>query len=135
MEAERQTAAAREDAMNFGERFLNVHVRESNGGNDAIETFPLEWQALSGSELIHAVWKSSAGSRQTRSVDVEPRNFIRRGDAPRKQIQSRAATQVEHPHGPCPRIFLLADRKSTRLNSSHLGISYAVFCLKKKKEH
>src|SRR5205814_3262657 len=26
----------------------------------------------------------------------------------------------------------LADRKSTRLNSSHLGISYAVFCLKKK---
>src|SRR5436853_2387624 len=28
---------------------------------------------------------------------------------------------------------LRADRKSTRLNSSHLGISYAVFCLKKKK--
>src|SRR5438045_4552286 len=30
----------------------------------------------------------------------------------------------------CPR-----DRKSTRLNSSHLGISYAVFCLKKKKKN
>src|SRR2546426_3185777 len=29
---------------------------------------------------------------------------------------------------------MLADRKSTRLNSSHLVISYAVFCLKKKKE-
>src|SRR5438045_7246534 len=29
---------------------------------------------------------------------------------------------------PAPRL----DRKSTRLNSSHLGISYAVFCLKKK---
>src|SRR5437899_9337594 len=28
----------------------------------------------------------------------------------------------------------LQDRKSTRLNSSHLGISYAVFCLKKKKK-
>src|SRR5438045_6971816 len=27
---------------------------------------------------------------------------------------------------------VLQDRKSTRLNSSHLGISYAVFCLKKK---
>src|SRR5437899_8181933 len=26
------------------------------------------------------------------------------------------------------------DRKSTRLNSSHLGISYAVFCLKKKED-
>src|SRR5256885_3871568 len=32
-----------------------------------------------------------------------------------------------------PRISL-ADRKSTRLNSSHLVISYAVFCLKKKKK-
>src|SRR5256885_9247422 len=29
----------------------------------------------------------------------------------------------------------LQDRKSTRLNSSHLVISYAVFCLKKKKKH
>src|SRR5262245_64410741 len=28
----------------------------------------------------------------------------------------------------------MSDRKSTRLNSSHLGISYAVFCLKKKKK-
>src|SRR5205814_10269306 len=28
---------------------------------------------------------------------------------------------------------MMEDRKSTRLNSSHLGISYAVFCLKKKK--
>src|SRR5258705_1593622 len=27
----------------------------------------------------------------------------------------------------------IVDRKSTRLNSSHLGISYAVFCLKKKR--
>src|SRR5258705_9415569 len=33
---------------------------------------------------------------------------------------------------PVKRIF--ADRKSTRLNSSHLGISYAVFCLEKKNE-
>src|ERR1035438_5479040 len=31
--------------------------------------------------------------------------------------------------------LLLEDRKSTRLNSSHLGISYAVFCLKKKIAH
>src|SRR3712207_8013789 len=29
----------------------------------------------------------------------------------------------------------LQDRKSTRLNSSHANISYAVFCLKKKKTH
>src|SRR3712207_7215473 len=32
-----------------------------------------------------------------------------------------------------PRVFGHEDRKSTRLNSSHANISYAVFCLKKKK--
>src|SRR5258705_9861435 len=31
-------------------------------------------------------------------------------------------------------VLASGDRKSTRLNSSHLGISYAVFCLKKKKK-
>src|SRR5258708_13963872 len=35
--------------------------------------------------------------------------------------------------GPCWRYG--KDRKSTRLNSSHQIISYAVFCLKKKKKH
>src|SRR5690625_5798832 len=33
-----------------------------------------------------------------------------------------------------PLIFGQLDRKSTRLNSSHVAISYAVFCLKKKKK-
>src|SRR2546426_11098911 len=33
-----------------------------------------------------------------------------------------------------PFAYRTADRKSTRLNSSHLVISYAVFCLKKKKK-
>src|SRR5256885_5738496 len=32
-----------------------------------------------------------------------------------------------------PHLVYVPDRKSTRLNSSHLVISYAVFCLKKKK--
>src|SRR5205814_10559145 len=33
-----------------------------------------------------------------------------------------------------PLFMRFIDRKSTRLNSSHLGISYAVFCLKKKNK-
>src|SRR3712207_8635505 len=32
-------------------------------------------------------------------------------------------------------VFQLVDRKSTRLNSSHANISYAVFCLKKKTKY
>src|SRR5205807_6913004 len=35
----------------------------------------------------------------------------------------------------CESVDAMQDRKSTRLNSSHLVISYAVFCLKKKKNH
>src|SRR5205814_5351137 len=56
--------------------------------------------------------------RSLRREAVPPR---RRGSAGRDGLL-RAA-----PLAPCQ------DRKSTRLNSSHLGISYAVFCLKKKK--
>src|SRR5258708_15893361 len=36
---------------------------------------------------------------------------------------------------PRDRVNILLDRKSTRLNSSHQIISYAVFCLKKKKKY
>src|SRR5205085_5420971 len=39
-----------------------------------------------------------------------------------------------HVRGPCLPGANLLDRKSTRLNSSHSQISYAVFCLKKKKQ-
>src|SRR4051812_49458157 len=45
--------------------------------------------------------------------------------------------QLDHPLEPGPAqwvIELTQDRKSTRLNSSHMSISYAVFCLKKKKQ-
>src|SRR5437588_6905393 len=52
-----------------------------------------------------------------------------------------ARTHSQRPHPPRPARALRAlpagdsrkDRKSTRLNSSHTVISYAVFCLKKKK--
>src|SRR3712207_8332428 len=50
---------------------------------------------------------------------VDPRQLLRLAD-PRLR-------QVRRP------LLLLEDRKSTRLNSSHANISYAVFCLKKKK--
>src|SRR2546430_7741006 len=49
----------------------------------------------------------------------------------------RRATGLQQPEGDSGRgtlhLRLTLDRKSTRLNSSHSQISYAVFCLKKKK--
>src|SRR5256885_11522929 len=59
-----------------------------------------------------------------------------RGRRPRRPRASRSSSEVcssrrwpSRGHRPGGR----EDRKSTRLNSSHLVISYAVFCLKKKK--
>src|SRR5438876_6650774 len=45
-----------------------------------------------------------------------------------EQIPRPGLRRIAHPRGEEP-----GDRKSTRLNSSHPSISYAVFCLKKKK--
>src|SRR5687768_18307739 len=42
--------------------------------------------------------------------------------------------QISRPSTDVPLVVLSTDRKSTRLNSSHGYISYAVFCLKKKKK-
>src|SRR2546426_6739512 len=62
-------------------------------------------------------------SRADHHRDELPRLSRARLDAP-----DRVAAELGGPAAPLRR-----DRKSTRLNSSHLVISYAVFCLKKKK--
>src|SRR3712207_7704557 len=46
--------------------------------------------------------------------------------------QEQAAHHGQQPVGVSPAVEVAGDRKSTRLNSSHANISYAVFCLKKK---
>src|SRR3712207_7147211 len=62
-----------------------------------------------------------AGARQRAGVRRHPR----RGELPR--VAAEQALGLHREPG------LQPDRKSTRLNSSHANISYAVFCLKKKK--
>src|SRR5205814_10642061 len=81
-----------------------------------------------------------------RSSDLPPRNL--RADAPPPSARPPSEPQVPMPDPQLPSTRERAgaprrgpdnsapqapgDRKSTRLNSSHLGSSYAVFCLKKK---
>src|SRR3712207_7634180 len=50
------------------------------------------------------------------------------------EIVGRAARHPQRCAAVMDRARGLGDRKSTRLNSSHANISYAVFCLKKKKK-
>src|SRR2546430_10622168 len=57
-----------------------------------------------------------------------------------ERLHQRAARGVDHLRQAVGLLLdaghdLVGDRKSTRLNSSHSQISYAVFCLKKKKRH
>src|SRR2546430_4124350 len=59
------------------------------------------------------------------------------GDVTRVVVLLESADAVLEPRraGARPRARQRLDRKSTRLNSSHSQISYAVFCLKKKKKN
>src|SRR5690606_41118712 len=59
-----------------------------------------------------------------------PRHMLQR------QLQAGSLWPLPLEQGQTRRVslYLIQDRKSTRLNSSHVKISYAVFCLKKKKK-
>src|SRR5258705_2938588 len=74
------------------------------------------------------LFRSKRRARVNRAtVDVErSRNRFRPADRRRmgRVVLSHAHRRTDSERG--------SDRKSTRLNSSHLGISYAVFCLQKK---
>src|SRR2546427_7952788 len=64
------------------------------------------------------------------SRNPQPHRPADQGSRPDVAQFGRAHVLVT-PRGSCR----VLDRKSTRLNSSHSQISYAVFCLKKKKNH
>src|SRR3712207_7356884 len=67
-------------------------------------------------------------------VQFQPRGVPYREAFP-VVVEIREDLDVGAPRGDHPLPLLeFADRKSTRLNSSHANISYAVFCLKKKKK-
>src|SRR5438045_4722327 len=71
--------------------------------------------------------------RSTGDAWAQLRTANGRWEPSRLRVGTTALTQgPQGLHSPLDRQG--GDRKSTRLNSSHLGISYAVFCLKKKKK-
>src|SRR5262245_54633781 len=83
--------------------------------------------------VLHALLDGDAGlpgelGLDTRSVGEGAIGFSR----PLGNVHGRRRLQELGQGVDGHRIIAAEDRKSTRLNSSHLGISYAVFCLKKK---
>src|SRR5438045_7339214 len=74
------------------------------------------------------LFRSEAARRRADAVRVVAGSGWRLSGDSTGGVRSRGAAHRERRDGD------RGDRKSTRLNSSHLGISYAVFCLKKKKK-
>src|SRR5258705_10728607 len=89
------------------------------------------------SEICHRNWSSLVSAffflmirRPPRSTLFPYTTLFRSACQPAGHRQHDGRTGVQGAAHQDP-----VDRKSTRLNSSHLGISYAVFCLKKKKKN
>src|SRR5256885_3810947 len=81
---------------------------------------------ISGAQRGHGR-RAAAGRRPAGALAHRP------AGAARGRAHGLAGRQLPAvAHAPPPRPARRGDRKSTRLNSSHLVISYAVFCLKKK---
>src|SRR5699024_5393146 len=73
---------------------------------------------------LRSIVHDSHGNR-SRAAQGAPRSTTIDRGSPFSAVSGRIDTTQNHPS---------EDRKSTRLNSSHVSISYAVFCLKKKSE-
>src|SRR5256886_12269972 len=85
--------------------------------------------------LAVAVAQSSAVPASLADLDRAAGGVVARVIASGDFKGKRDETTLLYLSGAKPGRVLLVDRKSTRLNSSHSQISYAVFCLKKKKKH
>src|SRR5205814_8288311 len=83
---------------------------------------------------ISSAWRSAVGARYAiPSYDEVALEHWGESCRPVETLRAlRCPWQPRTERTPAPNA---RDRKSTRLNSSHLGISYAVFCLKKKKTY
>src|ERR1039458_5741704 len=102
------------------DRFLSLLARETGGVSRFVTA--RERVDLSAVDLFASMGRPVAsGLRANGNVHPEPPRSVFAGSPVLLygEMESNSGDSVE-------------DRKSTRLNSSHLGISYAVFCLKKK---
>src|SRR5256885_11341126 len=90
------------------------------------------YPTLSRSPFGHAdeMDRVPGGHRDDEGLRIRVADVLRREPHEPPRNVERILSRFDHPGEP---VHGGVDRKSTRLNSSHLVISYAVFCLKKKK--
>src|SRR5262245_9272600 len=119
---ENERAQAGLDAVTK-ERAVLVQVKEAQ---DAFKKGETDRAYAKAKEVL----SSHPAQKDARSIvrKVEEQKLKEANAAPQLNAALKKPITMEFRDAP------LRDRKSTRLNSSHLGISYAVFCLKKKKK-
>src|SRR3989454_2568869 len=107
-------------------RGFSVEFTEHRAYQPGDELRYLDWKILARADrLFVKQFEEETNLRAMILLDAS-RSMAWRGDPARLTKRGYADRLVA---------ALALDRKSTRLNSSHLVISYAVFCLKKKKKH
>src|SRR5438477_12348053 len=104
-----------------GRRYSPLFFFYGDGDDRALHSFPTR---RSSDLLGHGRGGRMKIERDTAVVTAGVRHGRTLGSPVAVQIENRDHANWEG-----------RDRKSTRLNSSHMSISYAVFCLKKKKDN
>src|SRR5690606_41231698 len=100
--------------------YLSCHQRD-------LHSFPTRRSSDLG--IFLATWDGTnidASEDSTSDIGGSTDDLVLSVDINAGQVRFRATAASDN--------WSVRDRKSTRLNSSHVKISYAVFCLKKKKE-
>src|SRR2546427_3576035 len=85
----------------------------------------LQWKSSTSAKVWWPAWLLLS--------EDDPKTFLFEMVVIGQDIRNPLATHRRHGYA-VHKTIALVDRKSTRLNSSHSQISYAVFCLKKKKK-
>src|SRR5207248_11529974 len=94
------------------------------------------FESCAAHRLLHSFPTRRSSDLARRGGANRPRQHVgehRAADAGARRRLHRARTSIRNRQGGA-HLAAQPDRKSTRLNSSHRTISYAVFCLKKKNE-
>src|SRR5438105_5510362 len=97
------------------------------GARDASTESYADSVPVSATDVI--VTLPAKGTRDATATFATPASDGRRSPSARRSVATRSGVYAV----PLGYSMVTRDRKSTRLNSSHEWISYAVFCLKKKK--
>src|SRR5947209_14085045 len=125
-----QTKSFRPARKNSGSPWRNAKPPEATTSNQSCE-----WAIRDAARApATSKWTPRPAHRLARTCGSCAANEARGAALPWDSRQSATSQNADQRSRMGHREIQTVDRKSTRLNSSHANISYAVFCLKKKKK-